>query len=139
MAKKILFPKGIIIETKDFRVEQDWETPIEGFFIVASKKKQRTIAEFSEKELQEFVFLVAKVRKAMEEVLAIKDVYLFHNEDTAHGFHLWMFPRHKWMEKFGRKIQSVRPIMDYAEKNMAQTSVIKKVNQAVEKMKKHLK
>ncbi len=128
-----------MLETENFRVNQDWETPIEGFFIVSSKKKERSVTDFSERELIEFISLVKRVREAMKRVLSIKEVYLFQNEDTEHGFHIWMFPRHQWMEKFGRNVQSVRPIMDYAEKEMCNNTNIVKVNKAIEAMKEHFR
>jgi hypothetical protein len=74
----------------------------------------------------------------MRTVLGIKDVYFFQNEDTSHGYHLWLFPRHGWMESFGRKIESVRSIMNYAERNMATPQQIEKVHQSAERMKAYL-
>ena len=41
--------KGLkILETKNFRVEQDWEIPIPGFFVVAPIKKVVSITDFTE-------------------------------------------------------------------------------------------
>jgi len=39
------------------------------------------------------------------------------------------------VEKFGKKIQSVRPIMEYARENMKTSENLKKVDEAMEKMK----
>ena len=74
----------------------------------------------------------------MEEILNIKDVYFFQNEDTESNFHLWIFPRHEWMENFGRKIQSVRPIMEYAQENMANEEIFQEVKASVSKMKEYM-
>ena len=74
----------------------------------------------------------------MRDVLKIEEVYFFQNEDTEHGFHLWIFPRHKWMEKFGRKIQSVRPIMNYAKENNLNDNSLKVVKENAEKMRVYL-
>jgi len=74
----------------------------------------------------------------MREILNIEEVYFFQNGDTTHGFHLWVFPRHKWMEKFGRRIQSIRPIMNYAKENMINDDVFKEVKEDVKKMKKFM-
>ena len=95
----------------------------------------RSIDEFSEEEGKEFFLTLAKVRRGMRESLGIEDVYLFQNEDTDHNFHLWIFPRHDWMEKFGRKIQSVRPIMEWATQHMTDEPTIREVKDAVEIMK----
>jgi len=136
---KILFKNETIIETKHFDVHQDWDVAIAGFYILASKRRISSISEFNGDESKEFMDILIRVRKGMEEVLGIKDVYLFQNEDTDHYFHLWIFPRHDWMEKFGRKIQSVRPIINYAKENMITDEFIKEVKESVEKMRNYFK
>lgn len=135
---KKIFPSEKVIETKHFDVHQDWETPIPGFFIIASKRKIRSVADFTEEESKTFVELLVKLRKGMKKILNIDDVYLFQNEDTEHDFHLWIFPRYDWMEPFGRKIQSVRPIVNYAKEKMANEHVFKEVREAVEKMAEYM-
>ncbi len=135
---KILFPDENVITTKYFSVSQDWEVPIPGFFIIAPVRKLKSVTDFSEEEALEFIKLVQKVRRGMKEVLRIDEVYLFQNEDSEHGFHLWIFPRYHWMEKFGRKIESVRPIMNYAKKNMTGERVWKEVREYVDRLKKFL-
>ena len=136
--KKYVFEDDVIFETDHFVVGQDWEVPICGFFIVATKRKIRSFMEFTDKESVEFMDVLRKVRKCMQKELDIDDVYMFQNEDTVHGFHLWMFPRLEWMEKFGRKIESVRPIMEYAEKNMMTGGQIEKVKRVAEGVRKAL-
>jgi len=138
MEDKILFPNENIITAKYFDIHQDWEVQIPGFFIIAPLQKLKSIDEFTDEEAIEFVNLIRKVRKGMRDVLKIDEVYFFQNEDTEHGFHLWIFPRHKWMEKFGRKIQSVRPIMNYAKENMLSDDVFKEVKEDVKKMKEFM-
>lgn len=138
MEDKILFPNENIITTKLFNVSQDWEVPIPGFFIIAPLRKMKSISEFTNEESVEFMNLIRKVRNGMRDILKIDEVYLFQNEDTEHGFHFWIFPRHDWMERFGRKIQSVRPIMNYAKENMLSDDVFKKVRDYVKKMKKYM-
>ncbi len=138
MGSKKSFPDEKIIVTGRFDVHQDWEVPIPAFFIIASIRKIRSIEEFTKEEAEEFIRLIAKVRKGMREVLGINDVYLFQNEDTKHYFHLWMFPRYKWMEKFGRKIESVRPIINYSKENMTNDKVVSQVKKAVKQMKEYM-
>lgn len=74
---KKLFPNETVIITNHFDVHQDWEVPIPGFFIIATKRKIRSISEFTSQEAEEFINLIIKLRKGMEEVLNIKDVYFF--------------------------------------------------------------
>ena len=138
MKDKILFPNENIITTDLFKVNQDWEVPIPGFFIIAPLRKLKSIDEFTDEEANEFINLIRKVRKGMRDILKIEEVYFFQNEDSKHGFHLWIFPRHKWMEKFGEKIESVKPIMNYAKENMLNDDVFKEVRENVKKMKEFM-
>ena len=138
MVDNKLFPDDKIIVTNYFDIHQDWEVPIPGFFILAPLRKIKSIAELTDEELSEFSTLLRKVRQGMQEVLQIDEVYLFQNEDTEHGFHLWIFPRYKWMEQFGRKIQSVRPIINHAKENMINDDVFKQVKDYVKKMKTYM-
>jgi len=136
--KNSLFPDEVILKTNSFNVSQDCEVPISGFIIVAPLRSLRSIDEFNDEESAEFINLIRKVRKGMREVLNIEEVYLFQNEDTEHGFHLWMFPRHDWMDRFGRKVQSVRPIMNYAKENNLNDNSLKVVKENAEKMRVYL-
>lgn len=138
MTKKILFSNENIIITSLFKIEQDQEVPIPGFFIVTSLRKIESIAEFTDEESAEFINLIRKIRKGMKEILGINIVYLFQNEDTEYNFHFWIFPRYDWMEKFGRKIQSVRPIINYAKDNMLDEDNISNVKVCVNKMQKYM-
>ena len=133
-----LFPDSIIAETAYFTVAQDWDVPITGFFILSPKRTIGSVADFTKEEANSFMPLLIKVRKGMKEVLGIDDVYLFQNEDTQHNFHVWIFPRHPWMEDFGRKIQSVRPIMNYAVENFSHDQKMNEVKETVAKMKEYM-
>jgi len=135
---KILFPREEIVDGKHFNVHQDWEVPIAGFFIVASKRKIKSISEFTDEELKEFINILYMVRKGMRDILGIEVVYIFQNEDTKDDFHLWLFPRHSWMKKFGIKVQSVRPVINYAKENMINDDAINKVKECAKKMKNYL-
>lgn len=138
MKEEIIFPNENIIITKYFDVHQDWGVPIPGFFIISPLRKLKYIDQFTDEEAYEFIDLIRKVRTGMRDVLKIEEVYFFQNEDTDHGFHLWIFPRYEWMEKFGRKIQSVRPIINYAKENMLSDNVSDEVKKYVIKMKEYM-
>ena len=135
MNNKIMSSDELLVkESKYFRIEQDNEVPIPGFFVIVAKRKVRSVVEFDEKESRDFMDILIKLRKGLANVLAIKDVYLFQNEDTKHNFHLWVFPRYEWMDKIGRKIESVRPIMNYAKENLFNEEGLNKVRAAINNM-----
>lgn len=136
---KILFPSDTILVTQTFSIGQDWAVPIPAFFIVGSKDNtKKSIQDFSDEELSELILGMKKVRIAISKVLDIKNVYIFQNEDTEYGFHVWIFPRYEWMEKFGKGTDSFVPIMDYAVENMSTISNIKEVKNIAQKIKDYL-
>ncbi|MCP6726840.1 MAG: diadenosine tetraphosphate hydrolase [Patescibacteria group bacterium] len=138
MAKQ-LFPNEKIIITKYFDVHQDWDVSIPGFFIIASKTGKVSLDEFNNEEADEFFSLVRKLRRGMREVLRIETVCFFQDEGTHHLFHLWIFPRYEWMNKFGEKIESIRPIINYAKENMANEKVLSEVKEMVKQMRDYMK
>lgn len=129
-----IFKDEIVYKSDLFTIGQDWECPIPAFFILAPNRKVRTIDEFTEAETSEYIFLIRKLRKGMKEVLNIEDVYFFQNEDTKHDYHLWIFPRHSWMEPFGKGIKSVKPIMEHSINEMMNESSLAEVKNSVEKI-----
>jgi diadenosine tetraphosphate (Ap4A) HIT family hydrolase len=136
----MLFPNEKIIVTKNFDVHQDWDVPIPGFFIVASARGRISILDFDEEERKEFYDLVFRLRRGMKDVLGIEEVCFFQDERTHHKlFHLWIFPKHNWMNKFGEKIQSIRPAIEYAKKEMIDEKNLSEIKLAVQKMRKYFK
>jgi diadenosine tetraphosphate (Ap4A) HIT family hydrolase len=124
-----------ILLTKTFDVHQDWTVPIPSFFIVASRDdSKKSFADFDDEEITELGNTLKKVRTAMRDTLNIENVYIFQNEDTDHGFHIWMFPRYDWMNTIGTKIQSVRPIIEYAKDNMNTKETLSEIHNVSDKM-----
>jgi diadenosine tetraphosphate (Ap4A) HIT family hydrolase len=136
---KVNFSRHIILETKHFTIGQDYDFPIPGFFIIGIRRHILSIADFSEKERKEFIELVYRTRKGMGDILGIKEVMLLQNEGSVHHFHLWMLPRYKWMNRFGKETKSIKPILDYAKRNMKTKNNLKKIDEAVRKMRKYMK
>ncbi len=130
---------GAVIRTKHFDAHQDYEIPINGFIILSSVRHLQSVDEFTNEEKIDFIDTLTKVRKAMREVLNIQVVYLVQEEDTSAHFHIWIIPRYDWMkEQFGRKIQSVRPIMEHARQTMKTEENLKNLSEAVKKLKDSL-
>ncbi|WP_445486626.1 HIT family protein [Niallia sp. 03133] len=129
---------GVITETEYFHAHQDVAYPIEGLVILASKRHIKCLDELTEEEMTEYILLLTKIRKAQREVLGIEYVYYFYNEDTSHHFHTWMVPRYEWMNVFGRSIESVRPALLHARNNRNMEKHVKKVENAIGKLKKEL-
>ncbi len=133
-----MFPELVVFKTSNFTISQDCEIPIPGFFILFPNRKIDSVAEFNYEEEKEFISLLKKIRIGMKQVLNIDKVYLYQNENSEHGFHFWILPRHIWMEKFGTKLDSVRPIMNYARENMKTDEIIEEVYNFANRMKNYM-
>lgn len=142
MKDEILFPdtnsEYRAITTKHFNVHQDWCMPIPGFFIIAAERKVHSIADFTEEETIEFARLLRILRKGMKEKLKVKSIMIYQNESTEWGdFHLWLFPRYAWMEKFGTGSKSMASIRSYAKENMFNEKTTGEIKKAVAAMKSY--
>lgn len=136
--KKILFPNEVILQTSHFTVAQDWEVPIRAFYVIGSVQARRSITDFEDRETIELIRLQRLVRECMRTLLGILDVYFFQNEDSEHGFHIWIFPRYPWMESVaGKKIESVRPIIDHAVQHVNER-VLEEIYRTNELVRKYL-
>ena len=131
-------PDTVVIRTSHFEIGQDKEVPIPGFFIIRTRKKLRSFADLSQEQAIELISLLCALRRGMSEVLGIEDAYIFQNDDSEHNFHVRVFPRHEWMERFGRGIESVLPIMRHAKKEMDNQKARKQIKDCVLKMREFL-
>lgn len=129
---------GVVIETEYFHAHQDVAYPIKGLIILASKRHIFCFDELTEEEQLDYISLLTKIRKAQREVLGIDHVYYFYNEDTTHHFHTWMVPRYKWMNEFGRSVESLRPVLRYARNEMNNQENVNEVIKAISLLTKAL-
>jgi diadenosine tetraphosphate (Ap4A) HIT family hydrolase len=130
-----------VMETKNFNVSQDYETPIPGFLIISSKKHVKGIENFSKKEREELIELLYKIRVALTKILKIKNMDIIHEEISIERwshFHVWLFPRYNWTKKFGESIDCIIPSMRYAQKNMRTEKNLKEVKNVAEKLRRYL-
>lgn len=129
---------GVVIETEFFHAHQDVAYPIKGLIILASKRHIKCFDELTEEEKLDYINILTKIRRAQREALGIEYVYYFYNEDTTHHFHTWMVPRYEWMGKFGRSVESVRPVLLHARKEMNNKENIQDVMNAIHILKNKL-
>lgn len=130
---------GVLIETDYFHAHQDIAYPIKGLVIVASKRHIHCLDELNNDEKLDYMDLLSKIRKAQRDVLGIAYVYYFYNEDTTHHFHTWMVPRYEWMDAFGRSVESLRPVLLHARKNMNNEEHEKEVRDAIKLLRDSIK
>jgi diadenosine tetraphosphate (Ap4A) HIT family hydrolase len=130
---------GVIAQTEHFHAHQDVAYPIPGLVIVASKRHCLGLDELTEPEANDYINFVQNIRRAQRKVLGIEYVYYFYNEDTTHHFHLWMVPRYEWMYKFGRSVESLRPVLLHARKAMNDEAHHTAVLNAIDRLRANLR
>lgn len=128
---------SIIYEDDCWRIVQDTENPIVGFFVIGSKRHFRTLAEMNEDETRRLLPLILETRRVMAEVLGIKKVTLIQEDGPeAMHFHPWLFPWHPWMDEIeGRETEKIRAVMKFSRETMRTQQNIQNVNMALEKAK----
>ena len=109
---------GMAYENERFTVAQDFELPIPGFFIVSPKNHIEKLAELTDEERNEMFDIANKTVKILREAkICDRFDFIFEEEENIH-LHLWILPRHEWMNETTDKIiYNIKKIFDYAKNN----------------------
>ena len=107
---EMIIPGGILHESEFFLLHQDPETPIEGFFVITSKRHFKQLHEMTEIEA---IHLSKMIHIAMNHLKILNPciLYTLIFEERSKHFHVWIFPRLKWMETYENSISTIREIM----------------------------
>lgn len=122
---------GLIAESIYFEARQDCYVPIPGFIIIYPKRHIQSIDQFNEEERKDFIEFIYQMRKAMREKLDIQIVDIIQEEESSH-FHMWLFPRYKWMKEFGKRIKSIPSIIEWAQNNLNTDADHQKIKEAAQ-------
>ena len=136
---KIKSVNSFIVQTNSFTIEQDFEVPIPGFFVISSKRHIIGFADFNNKEKKEFMDIICKLRSGMRDILKIKYITLLFREDTVESkvnpshFHVALLPKSGWMKKFS----TTQQILNHAKKEMNTKTNIQKIKLVSTKMRQY--
>lgn len=128
--------KGLIHNGKYFEVRQDYEIPIPGFIVIASKRHIIGFADFNKNEKEEFINLLCKFRKLLRDLFKIKYVRYLCREDIIESrinpshFHIALLPEYAWMKKF----QNINEALEYAKKTMKTKENLEKIHDVIKKL-----
>ena len=123
-------PCGMVYENERFTISQDWELPIQGFMIVSPKRCIENLSELSQDERNEMFYLVDKTIKLLkqENVCDRFDV-IFEEKENRH-LHVWIMPRHKWMEEVADDIiNNIGTIFAFSKENFRDEENYKRINE----------
>ena len=105
-------------ENDRFTLSQDWELPIEGFFIVSTKRHIEKLCELTKDERNEMFEIVDKTVKILRDnKICERFDYIFEEKENRH-LHVWILPRYNWMNKIVNDIiDNIGIILEYAKTN----------------------
>jgi len=124
----------VVLETKYFRVHQDYALPIPGMMVVEVKRHVKSVMEFTANESDEFVSVLIRTRKAMKEAGVI-EANLVQEEKSSH-FHAWWLPIYPWMKEATEgKMRNIQLIFDHAKESMTTEKHIEEVEEMTKRIK----
>ena len=109
---------GMAYENDRFTLSQDWELPIQGFFIVSPKRHIEKLCELTKDERNEMFEIVDKTVKILRDnKICERFDYIFEEKENRH-LHVWILPRYNWMNKIVNDIiDNIGIIFEYAKTN----------------------
>ena len=137
---KFSLPCGIAYENEKFTLAQDFELPIQGFFVVSPKKHIETFEELTENERIEIFEIINKTIEILRKIKICDRFNVIFEEKKNKHFHIWIMPRHKWMENIGGNIiNNIGKIFEYSKINMRTKENLDKINEITKILKRKIK
>ena len=133
--KEFKLPCGIAYENERFMLSQDWEMPVEGFFVVSPKKHIEKFGEMTKEERIEAFEIVYKTINILRKnnVCDRFDV-IFEEKENRH-FHIWIMPRYEWMRDLaGEIIDNIGQIFEYAKMNFRTEEYFRRIEEVNKKV-----
>ncbi len=130
-------PCKMAYENDLFTLSQDWELPIEGFFVVSPKRHVEKFSELTDNERIEIFNIVDKTIKILRNNNVCDRFNVIFEEKEDRHFHIWIMPRHKWMSDLvGDISDNIGVIFDYAKNNLRTKEVFDNIERITKIVKK---
>ena len=123
-------PCGMAYENGRFTVSQDWELPIEGFYVVCPTMRHvEHLVELNSEERSELFTLVSDVITILKQNKVCDSFNIVIQEKAGVHLHVWIYPQHYWISStFGDSMANVKAVFDYAKANFRTKECIEKIN-----------
>ena len=122
-------PCGMAYENNRFTLSQDWELPIEGFFVVSPKKCIEKFEQLNHEEKIEMFEIVDRTIKVLRRNNICDEFNIIFEEKENRHFHVWIMPRYSWMtDLVGGITKNMGKIFEYAKGAMRTKETYDKIN-----------
>lgn len=136
ISKKVRPYGGIIYETKNFILTQDFSRPINGFMVISSKRHVATFDELNHEERVELAELMFKTQRALKNLGVCGFFNIYVAEYKEGHFHLQILPRYRWMEdERGTIIGNLNRGFTYAKENLNTEENLRLISETLQKIK----
>ena len=133
-------PCGIAYEDERFILSQDWEIPIEGFFIVSLKRHVERISDLTEDERNELFNIAVKTIGILKTNNVCDEFDIFLEDKNDNHLHLWVLPIYDWMSNLaGKDMNNLGTVIDYAKENFSNEETYERIKNITELVKNNYK
>lgn len=122
-------PCGRAYDGENFYLSQDWELPIQGFFVIAPKRHVEHFSELTDSERTQMFDIANKTINILKSHGVCDGYNLIFEEKAGRHFHVWLMPRLEWMKQFGGITRNIGKIMEHATTNMRDEENIKRIDE----------
>lgn len=123
-------PCGMAYENDRFTLSQDWELPIQGFFVISPRRCIEKFEELEVDERNEMFDIIDKTIKVLRQNGVCDRFNVIFEEKENRHFHVWIMPRHKWMKDMvGGITGKIDDVFEYAKSNMRNEENYKRINE----------
>ena len=133
-------PCGMAYENERFTLSQDWELPIPGFLVISPKRCVEKLCELTSNERNEMFEIIDKTIRILRDNDVCDRFNVIFEEKEKRHFHVWIMPRHKWMEDLvGDIIDNIGTIFEYAKNNLRNEETYQRIDEITDIVKTNLK
>ncbi len=137
--REFSLPCQLVYEDDICIINQDWETPINGFIIIATKRHVCLFEELADEERNHIFGIANKITKILRKHGIVKNFNIHFDEKADGHFHVWILPRDNWKERGIDPTKDYRLVSKYAIENLRTEENLKVIENTVNLLHEELK
>ena len=132
---------GMAYQDEEFTVSQDWELPINGFYVVCPTKNHvEFLTQLSDQEISKLFSLVKQVESALKDIGVADQFNIVLQEKKGVHLHVWIMPQKDWMKAINKNIMgNLSEIFTWAKNNLRTKENFENINKTTKLLQEKLK